>query len=88
MFCNLFGAARVASMRAQWKDPGYLDTLAAAYAEFGDFPQAIDLEKKVLKSPEFVNKSAEAARKRLELYRKHQPYREPLTLAEVVRHLQ
>jgi tetratricopeptide (TPR) repeat protein len=56
-----------------WKDFGHLDTLAAAYAESGDFEKAIEFQKKALSQcseryrKEFV--------KRLDLYKAKKPYR-------------
>lgn len=57
----------------QWKDPGLLDTLAAAYAEFGQFDRAIEYQNKAIS---LVDKDDVASyRKRLGLYRSKKPYR-------------
>lgn len=40
-------ATRAAEL-SQWKEPDILDTLAAAYAEAGDFPSALRYEKQAL----------------------------------------
>ncbi len=59
-----------------WKKPGYLDTLAVAYAEVGDFEQAIRWQKKALEDPVYVKEWGENARAQIELFRKKKPYRE------------
>ena len=59
-----------------WKDPDYLDTLGVAYAEVGDFDQAIKFENQALQFPEWEKKQGDGARKRLELYKEKKPYRE------------
>jgi hypothetical protein len=53
-----------------------IDTLAAAYAETGDFDAAVKWEQKAidLKPRKFGFKSA--AEKRLLLYKAHKPYRD------------
>jgi tetratricopeptide (TPR) repeat protein len=56
---------------------GFLDTLAAAYAEAGDFNSAISYEARALKIDHFGTSDQEVgARRRLALYKQHQPYRE------------
>lgn len=57
-----------------WENAGYLDTLAAAYAEAGDFSEAARWQEKALALPEL--KSNKQAQARLELYRAGKPYRE------------
>ncbi len=59
-----------------WSKPGYLDTLAVAYAEVGDFEQAIKWQERALKDPEFEKEWGENMRKQLKLFRQRKPYRE------------
>lgn len=55
---------------------GCLDTLAAAYAEIGDFDQAVDYETKAIeKAPPRLPYLADM-KDRLELYKKHKPFRD------------
>jgi tetratricopeptide (TPR) repeat protein len=63
---------------SDWKEPCSLDTLAAAYAEVGDFDAAIKSEKKAIEL--FKNEDIQRARGEvLKLYQKHKPYREELS---------
>ncbi len=56
-----------------WKNPRYLATLAAAFAEAGDFDNAVKWEEKAIElSPE---KSNGKLRPPLELYKAQKPYR-------------
>ena len=56
---------------SNWKDPNMLDTLAAAYAELGDFEQAIKWETNFL---ETASLSETSGKSRLALYQTHRPY--------------
>lgn len=67
--------ATKACERIGFDQDGYLDTLAAAYAEIGDFAEAITLQEDVI--VRCREAWAEEAQQRLELYRNQQPYREP-----------
>jgi hypothetical protein len=62
----------------QQRDPRFLATLDAAYAEAGRFPEAIAAAQKTLDAAraEGLNDLAALAEKRLELYRSGKPYRE------------
>ncbi|MDA1232410.1 MAG: tetratricopeptide repeat protein [Planctomycetota bacterium] len=56
-----------------WKDPNYIDTLAAAHAETGNFDDAIKRQKQAIElAPESEKDSYRPA---LELYKRHNPYR-------------
>jgi serine/threonine-protein kinase len=65
--------AKRACELTDWKEPGFLDTLAAAYAECGRFKSAIHWQKKALKlAPEEQKADYDS---RLELYRSRRAYR-------------
>ena len=68
--------ARKAAELTNRQDPAVLDTLAAAYAEAGNFREAIKWQRKALTFPEFDMSEGEGARKRLKLYTGRKPYRE------------
>jgi tetratricopeptide (TPR) repeat protein len=60
-----------------WKKWNGFDTLAAGYAESGDFPNAVIwAEKAIERAPE---KSKGELRSRLDLYKARKPYREEVT---------
>jgi tetratricopeptide (TPR) repeat protein len=59
-----------------WNVPGYLDTLAVAYAEIGDFEQAIKWQEKALADSHFEKDWGNQMRKQLNLFKQKKPYRE------------
>jgi hypothetical protein len=69
--------ATQACVLTAWKNPGYIDTLAAALAATGDFDRAADREREALSFPEFEKREGSAARDRLELYRRKKAYNDP-----------
>ncbi|MGO9246136.1 MAG: tetratricopeptide repeat protein [Verrucomicrobiia bacterium] len=60
---------------SEWKNLDWVDTLAAAYAEAGDFVSAVKWENKYLASNP-SNDAWEKARQRLSLYEQKKPYHE------------
>ena len=58
-----------------WGDWDYIDTLAAAYAEAGDFDSAVKFEQKAIAKAK-KDDDTRGAQARLALYQKHQPYRD------------
>jgi Flp pilus assembly protein TadD len=60
----------------KYRDGRFLDTLAAAYAEAGEFDKAVATQQKALDDPELMKDEGDAARKRLELYRAKKPFRD------------
>jgi tetratricopeptide (TPR) repeat protein len=69
-------AAKKACELTGHKNGGYLDTLAAAYAETGDFDKAVEWQEKAVQAGDIPIRDLGAARKRLELYKQKKPYRE------------
>lgn len=70
-------AARACELTS-WEEPEYLDTLAAAYAEAGEFNEAVQwAEKAVELAPD--DEARDRYRKGLELYRAGKPFHESPT---------
>ena len=59
-----------------WKNPHGLDTLAAAYAEIGDFDQAEKYQTEALGRNGVYPFRRKKMQERLELYRQRKPYRD------------
>jgi tetratricopeptide (TPR) repeat protein len=68
--------AQKAAELTTWQDPNILDTLAAAYAETGNFEEAIKWQNKALSFPEYAKGHGEEAGQHLQLYTERKPYRE------------
>ena len=58
-----------------WKNPGYLDTLAAAHAEQGAFAKAVEWQQKAIDAGKDHPERQDFAA-RLALYRSNKPYRQ------------
>ena len=68
-------SAKTACTLTDWKQPSFLDTLAAAFAESGDFENAIKWQSKAI---ELATDPAEKheLQSRLKLYQDKKPYRQ------------
>jgi tetratricopeptide (TPR) repeat protein len=65
----------------RWKNWSFVDTLAAAYAEAGDFGQAMANQQRAISIAGAFEKKKDAMERRLALYSAHKPYRDE-TLGE------
>jgi Tfp pilus assembly protein PilF len=68
--------AQRAAALTQPPTPRVLDVLAAALAAAGQFDRAVTVSEAALRLPALDESTAAAIRRRLELYRQHQSYRE------------
>jgi tetratricopeptide (TPR) repeat protein len=64
----------------RWKNASHIDTLAAAYAETGNFDQAVKLQQQALQVRFIGPNLKQQVQERLVSYQKHKPYREPAKL--------
>jgi tetratricopeptide (TPR) repeat protein len=62
--------------RVQWAAPSYMDTLAAAYAEAGDFQSAVCLEREAVACLRAGDANQAAFLSRLRLYENKEPFRD------------
>lgn len=60
----------------KWKAAGYLDTLAAAYAEAGKWDEAVKWQTKALEDPDLLANEGKEAKERLKLYQEKKAFRE------------
>lgn len=68
--------ARKACTLGNWASPDHIDTLAAAYAEAGDYAEAVRWQERALADPQFPKgEDLKEARQRLALYKARKPYR-------------
>jgi Flp pilus assembly protein TadD len=61
----------------KWKNPSYLATLAAAYAEVGEFDRAVEFQKKALDFPDYKKSFGPGGEGRLRYYEQKKPIRDP-----------
>ena len=71
------GLATRACQLTGWKGPGYINTLAAAYAEAGDFCKAAEYQKKAAALAAGDKRMEADLRSRIGQYERKQPYRDP-----------
>jgi tetratricopeptide (TPR) repeat protein len=59
-----------------WKNAFYFGTLAAAYADNGEFDNAVKWQRKALEDPGYQKECGDEGRKMLKLFEQQKPYRE------------
>ena len=69
--------AKRACELTSWKNAGYIDTLAAAHAELGNFKKAAEYLERALDLPGTTEAALQEFRERLKLYEAEMPYRQP-----------
>jgi tetratricopeptide (TPR) repeat protein len=62
--------------RERWKDPSPIATLAAAYAESGDFARAVAMQNEAIANLPAGDLKLKALSERLQLYQNKKPYRD------------
>ena len=68
--------ARQACELTHWKNSAQLSTLAAAYAEAGQFDEAVTWQNKALADPAYEKISGDPGRAMLALFKQKQPFRD------------
>lgn len=61
----------------EWAHAGYLDTLAAACAEQGNFGKAVQWQRDAMRDKDLMRRDAADLKARLQLYTDGKPYRQP-----------
>ena len=69
-------AATKACELAEWKDWEFIDTLAAAWAETGDFKHAIECQQRALRTGHPTDSEQKDMRERISIYQESRPFRE------------
>jgi tetratricopeptide (TPR) repeat protein len=69
-------AATHACELTQWKNSTFIDTLAAACAEAGDFKRAVEFQEQALRTGHPTDSEKKAMRERAALYQRAEPFRE------------
>jgi tetratricopeptide (TPR) repeat protein len=75
--CEAVDHAYRAGRLAKWKNPNHYETIAAAWAQGGNFELATKYQLKFLEAPDCPPAEADGAKQRLNLYKKGQSFREP-----------
>jgi len=68
--------ARQACELTEWKNNQCIDTLAACYAEAGDFDEAVKWMTKALSDADYAKQAGDVGKKMLENYKQKKPYRD------------
>jgi tetratricopeptide (TPR) repeat protein len=69
-------AATKACELTDWKESGWIDTLAAAYAESGDFQRAVEFQARAIRIGNAPESEQKAMQDRLALYKESKPFRD------------
>ena len=69
-------AASKACELTGWSNWQFVDTLAAACAEAGDFKRAVELQEQALRTGAPIRSEQKAMQERVTLYKQSQPFRE------------
>ena len=69
-------AATKACELTGWRNWQFVDTLAAACAEAGDFKRAVELQEQALRTGAPIRSEQKAMQERVRLYKQSQPFRE------------
>jgi len=68
--------ATMACEQTRFKEAGFLETLACAHAEAGQFDEAVKWQKKAIADSEFAKEAGPDARAKLKLFEQKQSYRD------------